>query len=223
MESRIPKMNRRTLMAIASAATAGGALAKSSLAQEAQGTPNPEDTGVDPEGGGTPVPGTPVAGIEAGDVVPPEIANAADTDWLVENRNLAQDRSAPGSSIASDTVDGLTEAWTYAVPGSGAFGTLTANPIILGDTLYLQDVNSNVYALNRESGEEQWVNQYDLAIPSGGPNGMAIGYGAIAYAIGNSQVVLADQMTGEEFWTVDIEGPRGDSFTTAPLIYDNQI
>lgn len=219
MDSENMTMNRRRLMAIASAVTASGALAKTGFAQD---DATPEDTAVE-ETGGTPEAGTPVAGIEPGDAIPPEIANMTDTDWPVENRTFAQDRSVPGSSIASDTVDGLTEAWTFEIEAPSAYGALVANPIISGDTLYLQDANSNVYALNRETGEQLWANQYGEQVPSGGPNGIAVGYGAIVYPVGNGGVVAADMQTGEELWSTDITGPRGEGITTAPLIYDNIV
>ncbi len=210
-------ISRRSLLAFASAVTASGLLGTSARAQYADGTPEPAD-GAESSGGGTPV-----AAIQPGDAIPPEFTNAAETDWLVQGRNLAQDRSVTGSSISSETVAGLTEAWSMDFNSSAPFGALVANPIILGNTLYMQDATSNVYALDRETGEQLWENIYDTSIPSGGPNGIAVGYGAIVYPVGNGGVVAADVQTGEEFWSIDITGPRGEGVCTAPLIYDNKV
>lgn len=220
MKSR-KNMNRRSF--ITTATVAGGTIAGvagvaayNGNSATSSAVANLQET--DPETG-TPE-ATPTTQRET---VPPELAQAADTDWPVECLDLAQQRAVAGSSISSDTVDTLAEAWTLPIPAGGAYGALTANPIISGDMLYLQDAKSNVYAVNRESGEEQWTKQYDQDIPSGGPNGIAIGYGSIVYPVGNSQVVRVDAATGEDVWTVDIEGPRGEGITMAPLIFDNRV
>jgi outer membrane protein assembly factor BamB len=213
-----PRLNRRSLLTFATAVTATGVLSKTDEA-----TPNVEDTGIDPDAGGTPVSGTPVAGIELGDTIPPEVANATETDWPVEGRNYAMHRSAQGSNISSETVSGLSVAWTFEVTASSAFGVLVANPIVSGGTVFQQDANSNVYALNRDTGELIWENRYDKMVPSGGPNGIAVGYGAAVYPVGNGEVVAAHMETGAELWRVDITGPRNEGITTAPLIYDNKV
>jgi glucose dehydrogenase len=198
-------MNRRTLMAVASALTASGVIGKSAFAQDAPAA-------------------SPAAGpIQPGDVIPAEFANMADTDWLVEGRTLAQDRSVPGSKISADTVSSLSVAWTFEVDAPGAYGAFAANPTISGDVLYLQDTKSNVYALNRESGDLVWVNTYDLDVPSGGPNGVSIGYGAAIYSVGNALITAVDKATGDSLWTNDLTGPQGEGVCVAPLIYDNRV
>ncbi|HWV24872.1 MAG TPA: PQQ-binding-like beta-propeller repeat protein [Thermomicrobiales bacterium] len=215
------KLNRRMLMGVATALSASGLLAHNAFAQDANSTPDTEVG--NPEQTGTPVAGTPVPGIQHGDKIPPEFQNAADTDWLTENRTMAQDRSVKGSAISSTTVDGLQEAWSLPVEGSGMFGILTSNPIVLGNRVYLLDAMSNLYAVDRESGELLWNNKHDLAVPSGGPSGIAVGYGVLVHAVGNAGVVAVDQETGEERWAVDISGPKGEGICMAPLLYDNKV
>jgi outer membrane protein assembly factor BamB len=192
-------------MAVATAVTATGALGSTAFARQ--------------EGSATPVGSV----IQPGDVIPPELANAADTDWPVEGRTLAQDRSVKGSSISSDTVNSLDIAWTFEVDTMGSYGAFAANPTISGDLLYLQDTKSNVYALNRESGELAWSNRYDLDVPSGGPNGVSVGYGAVIYSTGNATVIAADKTTGKELWSIDLTGLEGEGICMAPLIYDNRV
>lgn len=200
-----PRLHRRSLLALASAVTASGMLGRAGIAQEAT------------------TEATPGSAVQTGDKIPPEIANAADTDWPVEGRTLSMERSVTGSSITAETVSGLAEAWTMAIEAPSAYGALVANPIISGETLFLQDANSNVYALNRETGEEIWSNMYGAQVPSGGPNGIAVGYGVLVYPVGNAGVVAADMATGEEIWNIDITGIRNEGITTAPLIYDNKV
>lgn len=197
------RMNRRSLLAFATAVTASGALVKAGSAQTPEATPS--------------------TGIQAGDSIPPEFQNMPDTDWLTEGRNLAQDRFVPGSSISAETVNNLEEAWKFEVNIGASYGALVSNPILWGDNLFLQDANSNVYALNKETGELLWENIYSAAVPSGGPNGIGVGYGVIAYPVGNGEIIAADPETGEEHWRVDITGPAGEGVCMAPLIYDNKV
>lgn len=198
-------MDRRSLLAFASAVTASGFLVKQGVAQEA----TPE--------------ATPSTGIQAGDTIPPEFQEMADTDWLTEGRNLAQDRFAQGSNISSETISGLQEAWTLDIEISAPYGALVSNPIVFGETLFLQDANSNVYAVNRETGEKIWENIYTADVPSGGPNGIGVGYGVIVYPVGNGLIIAADPATGEELWSRDITGPAGEGVCMAPLVYDNKV
>lgn len=206
-------MNRRSL--ITTTSLAGGGALLFGLGGRLPATAR-QDSGAQATPAATPV-------VEGGPTVPPEIANMADTDWVVENRTLDAHRSVPGSSIDSSNVDSLAVSWTSPVDTNAAFGALTANPIISGDMLYLQDASSNVYAMNRESGEGVWTNRYDAVVPSGGPNGIAIGYGVVVYPVGRGIVVAADAQTGEERWSTDIQGPRDEGITMAPVVYDNRV
>ena len=218
-------LNRRSVVGAASALAASGVLAHTAFAQDSTSTPvsTPVSELGEPDQGGTPDAGTPAPGVQAGAVIPPEFQNASETDWLTENRTMAQDRSVKGSTISAATVSGLTQAWSLNVEGSSAFGILTSNPIVLGDQVYLLDANSNLYAIDRESGELLWNNRHDQPVPSGGPNGIAVGYGLLVHSVGNAGVVAVDQQTGEEIWSVDITGPKGEGVVMAPLVYNNKV
>lgn len=58
-----------------------------------------------------------------GPALPPEFATAA--DWPVENRDLSNSRFAQESSISTETIATLGEAWRYEVTTSGVYGSLT--------------------------------------------------------------------------------------------------
>jgi outer membrane protein assembly factor BamB len=47
----------------------------------------------------------------------------------------------------------LKAKWKFKLSGGGAFGAFASTPISLGNTIYLQDLKSNVYALNRTTGK----------------------------------------------------------------------
>lgn len=159
--------------------------------------------------------------IAVGDPIPPEFT-AADTNWAVEGGNLAQTRQAVGSTISSENVTQLAEAWTVEIAVNSGYGSLSANPIIVGDALYQQDMQSNVWALDKTTGELLWKNEYNEG--STGPNGIAVGYGYAVFALGNSgDVVGVKADTGEEVWRTNLKGPLGEVMDMAPLIYNSTV
>lgn len=167
--------------------------------------------------GSNQVPATPVA---LGGVVPPEIADNPN-DWVVEGKDLAMTRNAT-SNINASTVSGLGEAWRVAIDGVSGFGAIASNPIIIGDTVYLQDMQSNVYSFAKETGELKWRTDFNL--PSVGPNGVAVGYGVIAVGLGlMGQAAALDAETGTLLWQTPLTANIGEGVDMAPLIYDNTV
>ena len=211
---------RRRLVATGGTAAVLGGLA-TRLPGFAQGeaTPPPATpAGEEPEV----APGTPVATPEAAlPAIPPEFET--ETNWPVEGGDLSATREGRGSSISTDTIDQLGLAWTLPVSGVAIFGALVANPIVAGDTVFIQDGKSNVYAVKKDSGEQLWYNEYNDEVPTGGPNGLAVGYGTVVIPLGSGVVIGAKADTGEEIWRSDISGPMAEGITSAPLIHDGTV
>jgi outer membrane protein assembly factor BamB len=205
-------------MAISAGLLATAVATRNALAQDA--TPSTDATPAaasESEGAQFPV-ATPL-----GDAIPPEFT-ADEANWPAENKDLKATRYVTASQISSSTVSQLGVAWNVPVTISATFGSLVANPIIVGDVLFQQDAQSNVYALNKTTGEVIWFNEYNDAVPSGGPNGVGVGYGLVFFTLGGSGIVVAaKQDTGEEVWRSDIKGFRDEGITMAPLIYDSTV
>src|SRR4051794_37235269 len=150
-----------------------GAAQEATPAAGAEGPANPEPAAA------SPTPELPT--------VPPETEQYA-SDWPVPQGNLASTRSATGSTIDSSNVNQLDVAWTFDVKAAGFFGSVTANPIVVGDTVYLQDMQSNIFALDRNSGAVKW--QTDFNVGSIGPNGVAVGYGLVYAGLSDTGEVV---------------------------------
>lgn len=125
--------------------------------------------------------------------VPDEVtANAS--AWPVAQGNLQATRAAKDSPITAETVSTLAPLWTVPITVSGNFSGITANAVIIDDTIYYQDMQSNVFALELATGKEIW--RYDTNVPNNGPNGVAVAYGMVYAATGDTSVVFAlDQKT----------------------------
>src|SRR6266542_6396469 len=91
---------------------------------------------------------------------PPELAANA-TAFPASNFTDANDRNVTSSQINSGNVATLKEAWRFKLSGKSAFGVFSANPIITKDAVYLQDINSNVYKLDRANDTLLWQRKFN--------------------------------------------------------------
>lgn len=77
--------------------------------------------------------------------VPPEVLQHAH-DWPLPNKDYSNTRATADSAIDSGNVKGLEMAWSVPINATGLFGSASTNPLILGDTVYFQDLSSNVFS-----------------------------------------------------------------------------
>ena len=128
---------------------------------------------------------------------PPQAGAAA--VWQQANHDLANTRNASSSTISSENVDQLGVGWTYGIEGASAYGSLATSPLVVNGTVYLQDLKSNVYAIDFRSGELEWQKRYDA--DNVGPNGAGFDDGKLFVTNGMQTVVALDATSGEEIWS----------------------
>ena len=137
----------------------------------------------------------------------------AGTDWPAANGDEASTRAVAGS-IAGDSRS-LQTRFRFRIPGEPGFSGIAAStPIAVGDRIYLQDLNSNVYALTRADGHLLWKHRYNR--PDGGPNGVAVADGLV---VGNTNTTAfaLDARTGDERWHTKLTTSR-NPITIAPAV-----
>ncbi len=135
-----PVVSRRTMIAGTGALAAGALVTTALLKSDA----------IAQEGGETQIPATPLA---LGPAMPPQFTDYAN-DWTSQNGNLSNTRASAGTTIDSTNVSTLGIAWSFPITTIGAYGALTSNPIINGNTVYLVDMLSNIWALDKTTGEQ---------------------------------------------------------------------
>jgi glucose dehydrogenase len=155
-----------------------------------------------------------------GPAVPPELQEFA-ADWPAPQQSLAAHRAAT-STISRATVATLAEAWRVPLTESGGYGTVTAIPLIAGEVIYLQDMASNVLAIDRATGEIIWRHDYHSF--TAGPNGVALGYGRVYGSLGAAPEVFAlDAATGDEVWRTRLSANPAEFIFMQPAVYDSVV
>jgi alcohol dehydrogenase (cytochrome c) len=130
---------------------------------------------------------------------------AASGSWPYPNADLSNTRDAAGSTISSANVSKLEQAWTFRLTGRAAegvrpYGSLTANPIVRNGVVYLQDLDSNVYAVSLATGRLKWEHRWNAPEPSGpGPNGVAVANGTV-YGLTPTAAFALNATTGRTVW-----------------------
>ncbi|HET9848586.1 MAG TPA: PQQ-binding-like beta-propeller repeat protein [Candidatus Dormibacteraeota bacterium] len=127
------------------------------------------------------------------------------TDWPQANHDYANTRVATGSPISSANVRRLGVDWTLRVAGISQFGALTTSPIVVNRTVYLQDLKSDVYAVDLDTGKLIWQKIYDA--PNHGPNGAGYDNGRVFVTSGDHTVAALDAKTGNEVWSRRVAPP----------------
>jgi outer membrane protein assembly factor BamB len=151
---------------------------------------------------------------------PPEVARAAN-DWPLPNLDYQNTRNAR-TAIDSRNIGTLREAWQFQLSGGvTTFGYFTANTLIMGDVVYFQDMMSNVYALDRKRGTTRWTRMFDSE--TFGPNGVAIGWGKLFAAIGDSAIVALELDGGADVWKYSPPLGASMGIDIQPIVYAGQL
>jgi outer membrane protein assembly factor BamB len=125
--------------------------------------------------------------------------------WAYPNGDLANTRDA-ASTISSANVSSLREAWSFHLTGTAAAGvhgagSLAANPVVAGGTVYLQDLDANVYAIALATGKLRWEHQVNVPEATGpGPDGVAVAHGVV-YGDTPTSAFALNATTGAVIWT----------------------
>lgn len=134
----------------------------------------------------------------------------------LSNIDAASTRAAADSKINSGNVSELEEAWSIPVKGVGVYGSYASTPVIVNGVIYSQDLESNVQAIDLESGDVLWSKKWES--PSHGPNGLAVADGFV-YGATATEAFALDQETGKTAWQVDLEG----AIDMAPGVDDGRV
>jgi len=126
--------------------------------------------------------------------------------------DTANTRFAEGP-IDRSSAPTLDEAWSLPLTAESSFGAYAATPVVAGGVVYSQDLESNLQAIDLESGDVLWTKHYGEA--DQGPNGVVVQEGKVFGATPSAAFAL-DQKSGRELWSTPLVGPNGENIDMAP-------
>ncbi|MBK5219841.1 MAG: PQQ-binding-like beta-propeller repeat protein [Thermoleophilia bacterium] len=126
-----------------------------------------------------------------------------------------------GGPINRSNATSLEVAWKLPLTAQSSFGSYASTPVIAKGVIYSQDLESNVQAIDLESGEVHWTKRYDE--PDQGPNGIVVAGGSVFGATASAAFAL-DQETGVEIWSTPLlKSPSKEAIDIAPGYHDGLV
>lgn len=143
------------------------------------------------------------------------------SDWPLPNADLASTRAVAHSGIDRDNVARLHVAWRFRfripIVESGVF---TATPVVAGGVVYVQDMRSNVFALDLGTGAVRWQHRFGATNP--GPNGVAVA-GDRVYGATDSVAFALSARTGRLLWQRVLVSATQRFVDLAPQVADGAV
>jgi outer membrane protein assembly factor BamB len=142
--------------------------------------------------------------------------SAETADWALPNHDLSATRAVSSRTIDASSVARLEPAWRFRFriqPRES--GVVTATPVVAGGTVYVQDMESNVFALDLESGALRWAHPFRAGNP--GPNGLAVGDERV-YGSTDTEVFALSAARGLLLWRRRILTPVEQFVDVAPMV-----
>ena len=153
-------------------------------------------------------PGTAVTGTA------PAATGRPAAGWTQPGADMANTRHV-ASAITSTNVSKLGVAWAVPLTMSTATtdGAYATTPVILNGVVYVQDLESNVFAISLATGKVLWTHDYNS--PNGGPDGVSVADGVV-YAATSHAAVALDAATGVQLWSRTLTGNDHEGIDMTP-------
>jgi outer membrane protein assembly factor BamB len=141
--------------------------------------------------------------------------------WQLPNADLAGTREASGSEIDSGSASRLTARWRYGLTAAPTYsGIIASTPVVDRTTVYVQDLRSNVHALDRSTGAPRWIRRYRAR--NEGPNGLAVDDERL-YSATDSDAFALSTTTGRELWRRHLTSASEQFVDIAPVVWRGTV
>ena len=104
--------------------------------------------------------------------------------------------------------------WRFPLTRGSTFGSFASTPLVVGSTVYVQDLSSSVHALDLRDGRPRW--HYLIQAPNDGPNGLSYADGRILGA-SDTRAFALDARTGRKLWARKLTNSQEQFIDIAPL------
>lgn len=143
--------------------------------------------------------------------------SSAGPTFQVGSGDLAGTRAASGSPLRADNVSRLEVRWRFRLrdfPTSA--GIFASTPVVKGNTVFIEDLDSTVFALDRATGAVRWITHFLEA--NGGPNGLAVSGGRVYGATAQGGFALS-AATGRKLWQHQLTNRSEQLINVAPVAW----
>jgi outer membrane protein assembly factor BamB len=148
----------------------------------------------------------------------PSEASAA---WALPGANLSGTRAVAGPGLSASNVGRLGVSWRFRPSGPlERYGLFATTPLIDHGTVYVEDLRSNVSAINQETGKVRWTKRFDAI--NDGPNGLALGAGRVYGATDNAAFALSPS-SGRVLWTRVLTSASQQFVDVAPVYWHGLV
>jgi outer membrane protein assembly factor BamB len=147
--------------------------------------------------------------------------HAKSGEWTLPSGDLAGTRAAAGAKIDASNVASLRPNWRFRFRSPPSFsGIFASTPIANAHTVYVQDLRSDVFALDRATGALQWEHRFGAR--NDGPNGLALGDGRL-YGATDADAFALDAKTGTLLWSRHLTSAREQFVNIAPVYWKGLV
>lgn len=156
-----------------------------------------------------------------GETTPPEEngGSAVADEPAYPGVDLSNSRFVEGP-ITKATAPRLKLAWEVPSEAQSTFGSFAASPVVSGGVVYMQDLESNVQAIDLESGKVLW--EAAMNDPDQGPNGVTVEEGKVFGATSTKAFAL-DASNGKVLWETNLTTIPKEAIDMSPGVHDGLV
>lgn len=132
--------------------------------------------------------------------------------WGADTANTRQN-THPGNPLNSETLPRLSLKWAY---GFADVRSVIGNPALYGNRIFIGDENGRVYALDRDTGCEDWVFQAEKGVRTMPLVQEIDGQWLVFFGDRGASVYAVEAASGQAVWKRKIDDHQAAIITGAP-------
>jgi outer membrane protein assembly factor BamB len=145
----------------------------------------------------------------------------ASAAWALPGATLSGTRAVAGPGLSAGNVGRMRVSWRFRPSGPlERYGLFATTPLIDHGTVYVEDLRSNVSAINQATGKVRWTKRFNAI--NDGPNGLALGAGRVYGATDNAAFALSPS-TGRVLWTRFLTSASQQFVDVAPVYWHGLV
>jgi len=143
--------------------------------------------------------------------------------WGIDPHNNRR-LTAEQAGLSTAELGKLQLKWALAFPQTA---NMRAQPVVVGDTMYLAVVDSGQLFAMHIGGESpcvQWVYEHDVPLRTAlGYHTLPDGRHVLLFADNAAHVLMMDAVTSEVLWTSTVKVTSVSNVTAMPVLFENRI